>query len=71
MPLFRLAVSRMMLFFVYWEKYALLGQIFKPTYRRKGTYQDQMNTALPDYININSIKTITTNKCESTIINDF
>ena len=43
-----------MLFFVYWEKYALLGQIFKADIQeKKGTYQDQMNTAPPDYIKIN------------------
>ena len=36
----------------------------------KRTYQDQMNTTLPDYININQIKTIITNKSQSSLIND-
>ena len=37
----------------------------------KRTYQDQMNTTLLDYININQIKTINTNKSQSSVINDF
>ena len=36
----------------------------------KRTYQDQMNTTLPEYININQIKTINTNKSQSSLIND-
>ena len=46
------------------------GGVKADTQEEKRTYQDQMNTALPDYININQIKIINTNKSQSSLIND-
>ena len=44
-------------------------KILKPMYRRY--IQGNINTTLFDYLNINQINKITTEKCQSSIINEF
>ena len=48
----------------------MCGGVKADIQEEKRTYQDQMNTTLLDYININQIKTINTNKSQSSVIND-